>query len=128
MISCIQKELIARKNEIKNQPIETIYFGGGTPSLLTVADLEKLIQTVHSEFTCAENVECTLEANPDDITFQQVAAWKSAGINRLSVGIQSFDSEDLFSRRRIKLYSYCATGRHRKYQLGFNLWFAKHGQ
>ena len=68
MISCIQKELIARKNELKNQPIETIYFGGGTPSLLTVADIEKLIQTVHSEFTCAENVECTLEANPDDIT------------------------------------------------------------
>lgn len=100
MISCIQKELVARKDVLKNQPIETIYFGGGTPSLLTVADIEKLIQTVHSEFTCAENVECTLEANPDDITFQQVAAWKSAGINRLSVGIQSFDSEDLLWMNR----------------------------
>jgi len=100
MISCIQKELLARKDELKNQPIETIYFGGGTPSLLIFADLEKLIQTVHSEFFCTENVECTLEANPDDITLQQVEGWKNAGINRLSVGIQSFDSEDLLWMNR----------------------------
>jgi oxygen-independent coproporphyrinogen-3 oxidase len=100
MISCIQKELVARSVELKNQEVETIYFGGGTPSLLNVADLEKLIQTVQSEFTCTENVECTLEANPDDISLQQVECWKNAGINRLSVGIQSFDSEDLLWMNR----------------------------
>ena len=100
MIACLQKELIARKDELENQVIETIYFGGGTPSLLNVAELEKLIQTVNEEYNCAENLECTLEANPDDITLQEVEAWKSAGINRLSIGIQSFDPEDLLWMNR----------------------------
>lgn len=100
MIACLQKELIARKDELENQVIETIYFGGGTPSLLNVAELEKLIQTVNEEYNCAENLECTLEANPDDIILQEVEAWKSAGINRLSIGIQSFDPEDLLWMNR----------------------------
>lgn len=100
MISCLQKELVARKAELKNQVIETIYFGGGTPSLLKTTDIEKLLQTIQTTFHCAENLECTLEANPDDITLHQVEAWKSAGINRLSVGIQSFDSEDLLWMNR----------------------------
>jgi oxygen-independent coproporphyrinogen-3 oxidase len=100
MIACLQKELVTRKSELNNQVIETIYFGGGTPSLLKVRDLEKFIQTTRADFTCAENLECTLEANPDDITLQQVEAWKGAGINRLSVGIQSFDSEDLLWMNR----------------------------
>jgi oxygen-independent coproporphyrinogen-3 oxidase len=100
MISCLQKELVARKAELKNQVIETIYFGGGTPSLLKTTDIEKLLQTIHATFHCTENLECTLEANPDDITLHQVEAWKSAGINRLSVGIQSFDSEDLLWMNR----------------------------
>jgi oxygen-independent coproporphyrinogen-3 oxidase len=100
MIDCLQKELAVRKHELKNQVIETIYFGGGTPSLLNVADVEKLIQTVSEEYTCTENLECTLEANPDDINLQKVEAWKSAGINRLSVGIQSFDPKDLLWMNR----------------------------
>jgi oxygen-independent coproporphyrinogen-3 oxidase len=100
MISCLQKELVERKAEHKNQVIETIYFGGGTPSLLKTTDIEKLLQTIHATFHCTENLECTLEANPDDITLHQVEAWKSAGINRLSVGIQSFDSEDLLWMNR----------------------------
>lgn len=100
MISCLQKEIVARKAELKNQVIETIYFGGGTPSLLKTTDIEKLLQTIHATFHCTENLECTLEANPDDITLHQVEAWKSAGINRLSVGIQSFDSEDLLWMNR----------------------------
>lgn len=100
MISCIKKEIIARKDEIQNQQIDTIYFGGGTPSLLEISDLKKLLETIHASFRCAENLECTLEANPDDITLPQVESWKSAGINRLSVGIQSFDSEDLLWMNR----------------------------
>lgn len=100
MISCIQNELIVRKKELQNQLIETIYFGGGTPSLLKTADIEKLLQTIHKTFHCAENLECTLEANPDDITLKKVSNWKSAGINRLSVGIQSFDAEDLLWMNR----------------------------
>lgn len=95
MIACLHKELIARKSELQGQIIETIYVGGGTPSLLHVADLAELIQTIRTEFSCEENIECTLEANPDDITLTNVCAWKKTGVNRLSIGIQSFDAPDL---------------------------------
>ena len=76
-------------------PIETIYFGGGTPSLLSVTDLSTIIQALYTHYTVNPAAEITLEANPDDITDTQLHAWKTAGINRLSIGIQSFFEEDL---------------------------------
>lgn len=100
MIDSILKELSIRKSEFNNQVIETIYLGGGTPSLLKINDLDKIIQTIYASFNCAEQLESTLEANPDDITLESVLAWKKAGINRLSIGIQSFDSEDLLWMNR----------------------------
>lgn len=75
--------------------IETIYFGGGTPSLLNRDDLELILQTIHSNFPVDANAEITLEANPDDITAKKLQDWKAVGINRLSMGIQSFYEEDL---------------------------------
>lgn len=79
----------------ENDIIETIYFGGGTPSLLTIDELKKIVNDLHKKFTVSPDVEITLEANPDDITTEKLAAWKNTGINRLSVGIQSFDEEEL---------------------------------
>ena len=98
-----QAFLSAIKNEIncndsfidRNAVIETIYFGGGTPSLLTTNELEEILKTVYTQFKVSANAEITLEANPDDINSEVVANWIKIGINRLSVGIQSFVEEEL---------------------------------
>ncbi len=75
--------------------IETIYFGGGTPSLCTKDEIASIIEKINSAFKISRDVEITLEANPDDITEEKLKDWKEAGINRLSIGIQSFFEEDL---------------------------------
>lgn len=74
---------------------ETLYFGGGTPSLLSEDELQSLLDAVHKKFKLAVDAEVTLEANPDDITRESLALWRAAGINRLSVGIQSFHDKEL---------------------------------
>lgn len=88
-------EIVAQSITAKDEKIETIYFGGGTPSLYNVKEIESILQSVHTGFIVCEDAEITLEANPDDITEDKIAAWKNAGINRLSIGIQSFFEEDL---------------------------------
>lgn len=95
MIAALLKEMVLRSHELEGELVETIYFGGGTPSLLTEEELNSFMQSVRQNFNCADAPECTLEANPDDIDTQKVKSWKAAGINRLSVGIQSFDEADL---------------------------------
>jgi oxygen-independent coproporphyrinogen III oxidase len=75
--------------------IETIYFGGGTPSLLTINDLQDLLSAIKNHYSVNDHAEITIEANPDDIDPNKLAAWKEAGINRLSIGIQSFKETDL---------------------------------
>ncbi|WKW47104.1 radical SAM family heme chaperone HemW [Myroides sp. JBRI-B21084] len=94
MITALQNELFLRKDEIL-QPIETIYFGGGTPSVLLNTEINLLIDTVYKLFNVVENPEITLEANPDDLTFERIKALSETKINRLSIGIQSFFDEDL---------------------------------
>ena len=86
--------------EENKEEIETIYFGGGTPSILDIKDIELLFNALHNKFTFSNNIEITLEANPDDINPQKLALWKEAGINRLSVGIQSFIEEELLWMNR----------------------------
>jgi putative oxygen-independent coproporphyrinogen III oxidase len=78
-----------------NEPIETIYLGGGTPSILLTDDLARIFDALHKKFSIKEDAEITLEANPDDITKEKLVDWKTIGINRLSVGIQSFLEEEL---------------------------------
>ena len=75
--------------------IETLYFGGGTPSILDIDDLRIIFEALRKRFRFADDIEITLEANPDDITPHKLWEWRSAGINRLSVGIQSFFDEEL---------------------------------
>ncbi|MEO6541533.1 MAG: radical SAM family heme chaperone HemW [Ferruginibacter sp.] len=80
--------------------ISTLYFGGGTPSILNIADLELIFEALHDRFVFADDIEITLEANPDDISDLKLQEWLSVGINRLSVGIQSFLEEELIWMNR----------------------------
>ena len=89
------KEMELQKDYFKQEPVETIYFGGGTPSLLQIDDLKLQIEKIYQLYTVNKNAEITLEANPDDIDEEKLTGWKSAGINRLSIGIQSFFDDDL---------------------------------
>lgn len=95
MITALSKEIELRKNEFKNEIVETIYFGGGTPSVLEVSEIKKLITTVYNNYSVVENPEITLEANPDDLSNNQIIELSKSPINRLSIGIQSFFEEDL---------------------------------
>jgi oxygen-independent coproporphyrinogen III oxidase len=94
-IQALLKEVRIRKEYLGDQPVETIYFGGGTPSILDNEELNIILQAVKSCFNIIPDTEITLEANPDDITAEKIFAWKTAGINRLSIGIQSFYQADL---------------------------------
>lgn len=94
IVKAIQKELILRKNEI-DETVETIYFGGGTPSLLSTEELNQILNTIETNFLLAENLEITIEANPDDLSMQKIEELSRTKINRLSIGIQSFFEEDL---------------------------------
>ena len=103
MVLALAKEIQMRKNEFTAEVVETIYFGGGTPSLLSIADLKFLIDTVFENYKVIENPEITLEANPDDLSIILLSQgsrnlfeeFKAIGINRLSIGIQSFFEDDL---------------------------------
>ena len=102
MVLAIAKEIQMRKSEFdildgarSDNTIETIYFGGGTPSVLTSKEIKFLINAVYSNFTVIENPEITLEANPDDLSEERIIEWSQSKINRLSIGIQSFFDEDL---------------------------------
>ena len=90
----ITKELELRKNEI-SEPVETIYFGGGTPSLLDLSELNQILEIIYANFSVISRPEITLEANPDDLTHEKIKDLKSTPINRFSIGIQSFFNEDL---------------------------------
>ena len=95
LLNALVKELELRKDEFKNQTVETIYFGGGTPSLLTKDEIELIINSVYKNYKVVENPEITLEANPDDLSKEQVSSLANTEINRLSIGIQSFFEDDL---------------------------------
>lgn len=94
MVKMIGKEASLRSDFFKNKSVETIYFGGGTPSLLAPKWIEFILQVIQEEFDL-DLKEVTLEANPDDLSEENLAQWKSLGFDRLSLGIQSFDEEVL---------------------------------
>ncbi|MDZ4796191.1 MAG: radical SAM family heme chaperone HemW [Bacteroidota bacterium] len=94
-IVALLKEITLQKTYLANEQVETIYFGGGTPSLCTKEDINRILSTIHTSFIVADDAEITLEANPDDMTAEKLQDWKAAGINRLSIGVQSFFEEDL---------------------------------
>ncbi|MEO8516196.1 MAG: radical SAM family heme chaperone HemW [Flavobacterium sp.] len=95
MVLALAKELQLRKKEFENEAVETIYFGGGTPSILSSADIELLIDAVYSHYEVSENPEITVEANPDDLSSERIEELVNSPVNRLSIGVQSFFEEDL---------------------------------
>src|SRR5690606_2070002 len=95
MVDALCREIEMQRTYLSDSVIETIYFGGGTPSLLTNDELKQLLDKIHTTFTVSTSPEITLEANPDDISDQQVKDWKAMGVNRLSIGLQSFKASDL---------------------------------
>ena len=95
MVLAIAKEIQMRKSEFENEQVETIYFGGGTPSVLTSDEINFLIAAVYSHYSVIENPEITLEANPDDLSSERIIELSKSKINRLSIGIQSFFEDDL---------------------------------
>ncbi len=94
LLAAMLQELELRKDELK-EPVQTIYFGGGTPSLLSPTELASIFKCIHAHYQVATAAEITLEANPEDINQDQLEAWKQLGINRLSIGIQTLSSETL---------------------------------
>lgn len=95
LVSALLEEMELQKDYLGGETVETIYFGGGTPSLLDTCDCRVLLEKLRNIFPVSADAEITLEANPDDITKEKLAGWKETGINRLSIGIQSFFDEDL---------------------------------
>jgi len=101
LITALIKEIEMQKNYLAGETIETIYFGGGTPSLLEIEDIILIVEKIKNTFPVSPDTEITFEANPDDITEEKIVHWKQAGINRLSIGIQSFFDEDLQWMNRV---------------------------
>ena len=95
MVLALAKEIELRKSEFQGEVVETIYFGGGTPSRLQIAEIKLLIDSVYHNYNVAKNSEITLEANPDDLAEEYLIQLSNIRINRLSIGIQSFFEEDL---------------------------------
>ena len=98
-VFALLKEIDLQKHYL-NQPVTTLYFGGGTPSLLPLESLDLILSSIHKVYNTTGLIEITLEANPDDITIEKLQAWKQMGINRLSIGVQSFLNEDLLWMNR----------------------------
>ena len=95
MVAAMLKELELQKEYLEGEKIETVYFGGGTPSLLDKKDLDLFFEKINALFSITEFPEVTLEANPDDLTEDKIEAFRNTPINRFSIGIQSFFEEDL---------------------------------
>lgn len=94
LVEAIKQEIISRKDDIQSD-INTIYFGGGSPSILASDELASILDVIKTSFTIKSDAEITLESNPDDHRPEQLENWKDLGINRLSIGIQSFDDDVL---------------------------------
>lgn len=95
LLSAMNSELIIRKEYLEGEKVETIYFGGGTPSLLSVDELKRFVEVINNIHEVDSNPEITLEGNPDDLTKEKIRELKGGPVNRLSIGIQSFRENDL---------------------------------
>ena len=99
-VEALLKEMSLRKEYLDEEKIHSIYFGGGTPSLLSKEELKLIFDALYNLFDIDENAEITLEANPDDLNFEKLQVLKNSPVNRLSIGIQSFREEDLLFMNR----------------------------
>tara|TARA_B100000131_G_scaffold305442_1_gene331436 strand:- start:1491 stop:2543 length:1053 start_codon:yes stop_codon:yes gene_type:complete len=100
LIFFLKKEIDLRYNELRTDTLESVYFGGGSPSLLSLKEIDSIISKVKEKFIISKNTEMTLEINPDDVSMEYIKGLKKIGINRLSLGIQSFLEKDLLLMNR----------------------------
>ncbi len=101
VVDAMHKELQAQQNFLHDKTIHTIYFGGGTPSLIAPGEIERFVEQVRRQFDCSRLEEITIEVNPDDITAEYIAELRKTSVNRISMGIQSLDDDCLlFMGRR----------------------------
>jgi oxygen-independent coproporphyrinogen III oxidase len=91
----LEKEIEMQQDYLENEEINTIYFGGGTPSILSAKEISTILEKINKHFKVNHESEITLEANPDDLTKEKISTLKTSGVNRLSIGVQSFFEEDL---------------------------------
>lgn len=101
MLTAMKKELIMRKAELPVDHLQSIYFGGGTPSILTHQNVDELLSAVAQHYSFCDDIEITLEMNPDDCDLKYLKKIKAAGVNRLSIGVQSFIERDLKQMNRV---------------------------
>ena len=119
LISTLVRELALRASPSVGV-IKTIYFGGGTPSILTEAEISLIFETIRQHYLVAPDAEISFEANPEDITVDSLKTWKSVGINRLSIGLQTFSDADLQWMNRAHLVRDGLEGIRLAQQLGFD--------
>jgi oxygen-independent coproporphyrinogen-3 oxidase len=119
LIAAICLELVLRKDELNAESINTIYFGGGTPSLLQMEELSQIMNAIHQNYTLAPDSEITFEVNPEDAHEANLLGWKKRGINRLSIGLQSFQESDLSWMNRSHTLEQGTDAVHLAQTLGF---------
>lgn len=119
-IDALCREIELQKDYLQNENISTIYFGGGTPSLLPIEYLKRILDQLNSNFQIVKNAEITLEANPDDLNYEKLRQISETSINRLSIGIQSFDDEDLKFLNRSHSAQQASEAIYNAHKLGLN--------
>ncbi len=100
LVEALKHELVLRKNYLPDEAVETVYFGGGTPSLLSTAELEAILEVIKQNYPLSADAEITIEANPDDLSDEYLQNLAKTPVNRISIGIQSFDDEQLKNMNR----------------------------
>lgn len=100
LVSALVKEISLQKDYLGNTEINTIYFGGGTPSVLKQVAIQQIMDALHADYSIANDAEITFELNPDDASVEALETWQKLGINRLSVGVQSFQDDELVFMNR----------------------------
>jgi oxygen-independent coproporphyrinogen-3 oxidase len=113
------KEIALQKNYLHGEPIETIYFGGGTPSLLSISQIDEILNQIHQHYKVLSNAEIDLEANPDDLDKTILVDYEKSGINRLSIGTQAFDDDILQKLNRIHSVQQAIDAVHIAQSVGF---------
>lgn len=113
------KEIELQKNYLEKEKVKTIYFGGGSPSMLSGSFITETIEHIHENFNISANPEITLETNPDDVTGEKLKKWDSASVNRISIGVQSFHDPDLQFLKRIHNASQAEAAIKRSQDAGF---------
>ena len=119
LVEAIKKEIVLRKNYLQGEDVETVYLGGGTPSILPHAALMDIFSELAKHFTISKDAEITIEANPDDLSLKKIKELTSTPVNRLSVGIQSFFDTDLKFLNRIHTGDEAERCVHHLQEMGF---------